>query len=99
MSSWSRYMKILYCILAALLMIPALWAHAREVGSAHLSSLTDGCRLELRTSGKQPMLWLVCRNCRFALLGRESLEGQVTLQTEDQALEFVRLFSTPDTWY
>jgi len=65
-----------------------------------LTSLRGDCRLELRSGRKPwPMLWLACKRCSFVLLGRASLEGHVAIQTPEQALEFVRLFSTPNTWY
>jgi hypothetical protein len=65
-----------------------------------LTSLRGDCKLELRSGRKpRPMLWLACKSCSFVLLGRASLEGHVRIQTPEQALEFVRLFSTPNTWY
>ena len=65
-----------------------------------LSSLTPGCRLAVRSSERPgPDVWLVCQNSRFLVLGRQNLEGQVIIKTPQQALEFVRLFTTPDTWY
>lgn len=65
-----------------------------------VSFLSDGCRLELRRGNNpRPMLWLACRGCSFVLIGRASLEGQVKIRTPEQALEFVRLFTTPETWY
>ena len=44
-------------------------------------------------------MWLVCPTGKFRILGRPNLEKQVAIKTPAQALEFVRLFSTADTWY
>jgi hypothetical protein len=65
-----------------------------------LESLRSGCRLEQPKKGNPDrLLWLSCANCRFILLGRTSLQGQVKIRTPEQALEFVRLFTTASTWY
>jgi hypothetical protein len=64
-----------------------------------LSSLQKGCRLSFPTDKLHPRLWLKCECCSVILLGRASLEGQVAIGTNEQALEFVRLFTTWDTWY
>jgi len=62
-----------------------------------LSSLRPGRQLQVR-QGAFPRLWVTCGGeCAFLLLGRESLEGQVNIQTPEQALEFVRLSTTQAT--
>jgi hypothetical protein len=65
-----------------------------------LSSLKPGCRLELAdVDPGPPGVWLTCPSGRFHILGRPNLEKQVAIRTPPQAMEFVRLFSTADTWY
>lgn len=89
----------LLTLLVVISAAPAL--HAQGLGAPPpLSSLPNGCRLKLSDSeGGHPILWLHCTACRFALLGLASLEGQVVVRTPEQALEFLRLFSSPNTWY
>jgi hypothetical protein len=68
--------------------------------SPTVTSLQPGCRLEFRKGTRpDPLLWLACGDCSFVLVGRASLEGQVKIRTAEQALEFVRLFTSAQTWY
>jgi hypothetical protein len=75
-----------------------------EVAPVALSSLRAGCQLTREVlripvpMGHWHGMWLTCHGERFLVLGPLSLLGQVEIRTPEQALEFVRCFSSYATF-
>lgn len=67
-----------------------------------LSSLDPSCRLERRWFGTVPMLawsiWLRCGSVDMLIVHPWNLISKVRIGSADQALEFVRLFSSEDNF-
>ena len=65
-----------------------------------LSSLVPGCTLEraplgpLVPVGRQDGIWLTCQQVRMLVVHPDNLLGKVDIKTPEQALEFVRFFSS-----
>jgi hypothetical protein len=66
------------------------------VGAPHVSFLTSGCRLEITQGGDWHRLWLNCGRGPHLLSEPSSLMWHVRIRTPEQALELLRLFSSPD---
>lgn len=94
-----RTRNLLACGCAAALVMPAVQADGSD-STLRLSSLLPGRRLERVTYSPAHLerVWLVLGEYRVALIGRENLEGQVKVRAPEQALELVRVFTTPHSW-
>ena len=68
----------------------------------HLSSLHPNCRLKIRPFDVWQVLpkalWLVCNSDDFLVIHPNNLIGHVEIATKDQALEYVRFFTSADSY-
>jgi hypothetical protein len=80
----------------------ALWANAVATGIPTLTTLQKGCAIEREWLGLVPALpaglWLRCGESGVLLAHPRNLIGKVNIETAEEALEFVRYFSSPDTY-
>jgi hypothetical protein len=87
---------------AMLLLSLTMSAEERETRTISLSSLRAGCAIETRWFGLWPRLpegaMLRCGTSEFLLLSPSNLLGHVSISSPEAALEFVRLFTSPDTY-
>jgi hypothetical protein len=67
----------------------------------HLGALREGCAVEKRLTGLGNTIgaWLRCDEQSVLLTHPLNLVGHVNIQSEEEALEFVRLFSSRDTYF
>jgi hypothetical protein len=69
-----------------------------------LSSLVSGCAIEkaplgpVVPVGRKDALWLTCQGVRLLIVHPDNLLTKVTIKTPEQALEFVRFFSSIPTF-
>lgn|SRR5579863_974105 len=92
-------MRILLLCLSFLTSCPL--ANPSHSGLA-LSTLDPGCLLQVAETATDPIrseaVFLACKGNRTLVVSPENLYGKVRIQSAEQALEYVRLFTTPRTY-
>ncbi len=91
-------MKSRVTILIAALLVSTLLFSAQNDGSIDLSSLISGCKIEKGLASRFPRMWLVCEDVRMLVTHQLNLFGHVRVETTEQALEFVRLFTSKESY-
>jgi hypothetical protein len=95
-----RYKQL---VIAAIVVLMSVSLSAAEtVESYHLSSLLPGCSLDKRWIGlfqiKPEAMFLTCDGVSTLVTDPNNFTGHVRITTPAQALEYVRFFSSPDTY-
>jgi hypothetical protein len=99
-----REMRYKHLVIGAIfvVLISAPLSAAETVESYHLSSLLPGCTLDKRWIGlvqiKPEAMFLTCNGVSMLVTDPNNFVGHVRITTPEQALEFVRFFSNPDTY-
>jgi len=91
------------CLLGCMPMLAAKPAASfGETSVLHLSSLNPSCKLEKRWVGTVPVLtwgiWLQCNGVDMLVVHPWNLISKVRIDSADEALEFVRFFSSEETF-